>query len=103
MNEIKVVNPKESGVPDGVEGMVNCSFATFDLDSDGKPIKLKGMPELRPCKMMASYDDGIISFSVHQIGVMVSVRIDEVAQILYAAASTHKEAFDGKKNAAPQG
>ena len=103
MNEIKVINPKESGVPDGVEVMANCSFARFDLDRSGKPKRLKGTPELKPCKIMASYSDGIISFSVHQIGVMVSVRIDEVAAVLLAASSYNKEALNGKKDTAPKG
>lgn len=103
MNNIKVINPTPSEIPDGVEAMVNCSFAEFDLDADGKPEKLKKTPELRPCKMLASFKDGIISFSVHQIGFMVSVRIDEVATMLCAASTPFKEEPNDKKDTAPQG
>ena len=73
-----------SGIEDGVEVYVNSTVTHFNRKG-GKVTGINGM-DMVPCKMLASFDTGVLSISLRKgKAMMVSVRIDEVMELLKAA------------------
>lgn len=113
MSEIERVPLEVSGLHDAVELRANASVAFLKCDKNGTPVKLRKTPELHPCNVMASYEDGTLTVSVREIGVMVSIRLDEAMAVIREAAKAAldaadcqppaKEELDVKANAATQG
>lgn len=80
-----------SGVRDGVEMMAQTAMAVFEK-KEGEVVGIGNIGNL-PCKMMASYENGMFSISVRgNDPFMVSVRLDELMALLKAAADYHTEA-----------
>lgn len=107
MSEIKRVPVEVSGLRDAVELVASCSVVRLKT-KDGAVTGIRGQPQLHPCKIMASYEDGTLTISSPEIGTMVSVRLDEaMAVLMEAAAASHdakgEEETDVKKDAAAQG
>lgn len=85
MDNVTRVPENVSGVSDGVEAMASCAVSNFSLDSTGKPTAMKGMPEKFPCKLMASFERGTVSISAHGIGVMMTVRMEDILRVIEEA------------------
>lgn len=85
-SEIVNVPFDKAGVMDGVEMMAMCSVSTFKVE-EGQVTGLAGIATA-PCKIMASYENGIVSVSVRgEEPFMVSVRLDEMMALLQAASA----------------
>lgn len=86
MERLTRVPESVSGVPDGIEAMSVCAVSSFDIDKDGKPVNLIGLPQRCPCKMMASFSRGTVSISAHGTGIMMTVQMDDILKIIEEAA-----------------
>lgn len=88
---IKRLPKVEMGDPeDGVEMMAQCSVTNFAVSKN----KVTGVDSqlLANCKIMASFDNGVVSVSVRgENPFMVSVRLDELMSLLKETADYHKE------------
>lgn len=85
-SEIVNVTFEKAGVMDGVEMMAKCTVSTFKVE-DGKVTGIAGIATA-PCKIMASYENGIASVSVRgEAPFMLSVRLDEMMELLRAASA----------------
>lgn len=107
MSEIKRVSYEASGLHDAVELKANCSVVRV-ITNDGVVTGVRGKARLHPCKLMASYGEGILTISTPAIGMMLSIRLDEAMTVLMeAAAASHdakgEEVPDVEKDAATQG
>lgn len=94
---IRLVPQKESGVWDGVEAMVNSSVSKYT--TDGKQLTGIASTKMEPCKLLASYTNGVVTLSVRsEEPFSVSVRIDELMAVLKAAAESYHTMMEkGKK------
>lgn len=74
------------GIPeDGVEMLAKCTVTDFIVEK--KKVTGIGSQMLANCKMMASFDSGVVSISVRgRQPFMVSVRLDEMMALLKEAA-----------------
>lgn len=79
------VNPEISGRPDGVEAITSCVLTRFRVDPCGKPTELKEFPERCECKLMASHSNGTVSLSIQGVGEMVTIQLEDLANLLRAA------------------
>lgn len=79
---------------DGVELMAKCQMTNFAVKK--KKVVGVGSQHLANCKMMASFENGVVSISVRGgRPFMVSVRLDEMMELLKEAADYHNEKFEG--------
>ena len=74
-----------SGVADGVGGMTSCVATHFVLDAEGKPAGMKQFPKQYPCKLMATVTRGTVSISAHGLGVMMTLRLDDIQKLIEEA------------------
>ena len=78
---------------DGVELMAKCQMTNFTVKK--KEVVGIGSQYLANCKMMASFENGVVSISVRgSRPFMVSVRLDEMMALLKEAADYHNEKFE---------
>ena len=78
---------------DGVELMAKCQMTNFTVKK--KKVVGVGSQHLANCKMMASFENGVVSISVRGgRPFMVSVRLDEMMALLKEAADYHNEKFE---------
>lgn len=78
---------------DGVELMAKCQMTNFTVKK--KDVVGVGSQYLANCKMMASFENGVVSISVRgSRPFMVSVRLDEMMALLKEAADYHNEKFE---------
>lgn len=87
--------PKVSAVDpeDGVEMMAKCQITNFTVKK--QEVVGIGSQHLGNCKMMASFENGVVSISVRDSRpFMVSVRLDEMMALLKEAADYHNEKFE---------
>ena len=86
MNEIKRVIDPEKGPLDGVECEIQCVVTQFErIDENNKEISAQNT---LPCKMICSHSHGVASFSIYGgLDIMVSIRIDELVELLHAASN----------------
>ena len=78
---------------DGVELMAKCQMTNFTVKK--KEVVGVGSQYLANCKMMASFENGVVSISVRgSRPFMVSVRLDEMMALLKEAADYHNEKFE---------
>jgi len=76
------------GPPDGVEADVKCVFTEFTT-YDGKKT-IAGQNQM-PCHIICAYSEGTIGFSMREIDMMLTVRIDDLFEILKAAGQAAQE------------
>lgn len=90
MSEISRVPEKVSGVKDGVALDAQCSCTKFLED--------KLANQLLPCRMLASWENGVVSFTfdVDEHKQMVSVRLDELVALLGEANAARIDAQKGE-------
>lgn len=89
MSEIIRVPESVSGVKDGVSLEANCVYTKFEND------KMK--QQMLPCKLLASWENGVVSLSFEADGLrrMVGVRLDEMLALLGEASTARNEAQKG--------
>lgn len=81
------------GPNDGVELEAKCAITRF-TGENGKPESIESMA-IEQCKILASYELGTVSVSVHKDRpFMVSVRLDELMALLWAAADRKNNSED---------
>ena len=79
------VSPEISGRPDGVEVITSCVLSRFRVDHHGKLTELKEFPERHEGKLLASRSNGTVSLSVQGAGEMVTVQLEDLANLLREA------------------
>lgn len=90
MGTISRIPAELSDTPDGVEMMAKCNVTNFKIKN--KQVTGMGSQYLANCKLLASFDNGVLSVSVRtERPFIVSVRLDEVMALLKEAADYHKE------------
>ena len=89
MSEIKRLPEAMSGVKDAVSLEAKCSYMRLMKEKVGQ--------QVLNVTMMASWENGVLSLTYH-VGKqkqMVSVRLDEVMELLHQASEAFKEAHEG--------
>lgn len=93
---IRNVPKAESGLNDGVELFASANVTAFS-QKKGRISGIAGSG-IAKCRMMASYESGVVSISLRSgKPMMVSVRLDEMMALLQAAATRSIEAREEKK------
>ena len=90
MSEISRVPEEVGGVKDGVALDAQCSFTKLFED--------KAESQILPCRMLASWENGVMSvtFDVDEQKQMVSVRLDELLALLGEANEARIDAQKGE-------
>lgn len=90
MSEISRVPEEVSGVKDGVALDAQCSYTKF--------LEGKLANQLLPCRMLASWENGVVSFTfdADEQKQMVSVRLDELLALLGEANAARIDAQKGE-------
>ncbi len=84
-------------LPDAVDMAAQCNITQFKTGGKKQGVIGIGNQFLANCKIMASFENGVVSISVHsQRPFMVSVRLDEMMALLKEAADYHMEVTPGK-------
>ena len=91
MNTIERNTDPFKGPPDGVGAVVKCAITVFDYPVEGNAEKIVSGQTDMDCKILCSFDEGVISFSMQDAGLMLTVRMDELMAIMKAAADAAKE------------
>ena len=104
MNEIKRNRDPIKGPPDGVEADVKCVITVFERKKrkGDSPILVKRKvtaQSVEQVRVLCAYTEGTISFSMHSADTMLTLRVDELVEILKAAA----EASRDHRGSLPQG
>ncbi len=95
LGEVRKVPIEESGVADSVEMMVNSNIMTI-VHKGKQPVGLRNIGVI-PCKILTSYENGVISFSVRgERPFILSVRLDETMTLIQAASERHHEATSNR-------
>jgi len=86
------------GSTDGVMALVQCNVAQFDRQAEkGRGRKrervLKAQSNM-PCRIKASYSEGTVGFSIREIDLLITVRLDELMEVLKEAAEFHQSFRD---------
>lgn len=77
---------KENGEPmDLVKHDIRAAWTKFVVNGKKQTCRMKSQGTL-DCRVMASYDDGVVSITVPSKATMVSVRLDELTAILHEAS-----------------
>lgn len=97
MSEIRRVPIEVSGVPDGVELQANCAVSRYRA-RHCSVIGIKGTPRVYPCRIMASFTNTTMSISVPHTAFSVTVRLDEVMDVLKEASDYHHDLEANKEN-----
>lgn len=93
---IRNVPKSKSGVNDGVELFAKATVTSFA--SKGKQVTGISGAGVADCRMLASYETGVVSISLRSgKPLMVSVRLDEMMALLQAAATRSAEVREKKK------
>lgn len=93
MSKVVRVPPEVSGVPDAVELYANCSVVRYRTQNN-VVVGCKDCGQLHPCRIMASYAQGIFTVSVPETGFAVSVRMDETMAVMKEAADASRDAVE---------
>jgi len=114
MSEIIRNTDPEKGPVDCVELEAMCAYSHFTRNKNGVAVGMKSQSTSQ-CKIMASYETGVVSVLVKNVGenedgdaveIMVAVLIDEIMALLHAAsiaAAQRKEESDAEEDTTPQG
>ena len=70
------------GPPDGVETDINCVVTQFSGEGGEREIQSQ---IVMPCHVGSAYSEGTIFFSLRDINLMLTVRLDELLEIHIAA------------------
>ncbi len=95
LGTVTVNEDPNEGPLDGAGAEVLVARTTFCEDSEGKPIMRQKTMDGR---IKASYELGVVSISVPEEGIMLTARIDEMMQVMFASAGAYKKLHpeDGK-------
>jgi hypothetical protein len=91
MSKIVRVPEDVSGKRDAVEMMTECATANFALDGAGESVSIAGPINKHSCKIMASVSNGTVSISARGVGTMITVRMDELADVINAAIEANED------------
>jgi len=84
--KVTVNTDEQQGPLDGASAVVNMVKTVFPQEENGKMVQTA-----LPARLMASYELGICSITSIDEKVMFTVRLDEMAQVLYASAQACKK------------
>ena len=91
MNTIERNTDPFKGPPDGVSAVVKCAVTMFDHPAeDGGEEVMSGQTNM-DCRILCSFNEGVISFSMLDAGMMLTVRTDELMAIMQVAAGAARE------------
>jgi hypothetical protein len=96
MEKIKRVADVSEGPPDGVTAETQCVVTRFGHAKEkgsiknGSKVAIKSQA-VAQCNIACAYSEGTIAFSVREINQMYTIRIDELYEILKAAAEASRE------------
>jgi len=95
MGRIKQVTDPKEGSLDGVTADIKCVITQFDKGkqkgkSDGTVQKVIKSQSVIPCHILCAYSNGTVGFSMRQLDLMLTVRLDELMEILRAAAEANQ-------------
>jgi hypothetical protein len=97
MNKIKRITDPLEGPPDGVMADVQCVLTQFETkeatESEETQRTMTGQGQTT-CHVFCAYSDGTIGFSLRDIDLMISLRIDELYAILAVASQAANELTD---------
>ena len=96
MTEIRRNTDLVNGPEDGVEVDVNCIVTKFE---DVSQAEGNISQEQAQCHVVCSYSEGLIGFSVRSMNLMLTVRMDELMEVMVAAG---KAAWDVRGEEDPQ-
>lgn len=89
MGNIKRNTDPLKGPPDGVESEVKCVVVAFPTSKEKDDQVFDS--HVMPCKIMCAYSGGTIGFSMREMNIMFSVRMDELFEVLRSAAEASQE------------
>lgn len=92
-NTVTVNDNPEMGPLDGANAKVFLSKTVFDKDAGtGEDDGLNKFTQKKvEGNIKASYELGVVSFSIPEEGLMISARLDEVMQVLFASAGAYRK------------
>ena len=88
--EVVVNTDPNNGPLDGASAKVN--LARFIFNDDGQTFKHKVLEG----NIKASYEIGTVSISVPEEKIMLAVRLDEIMQVMFAAAGAYRKLEEEK-------
>ena len=88
--EVVVNTDPKNGPLDGASAKVN--VARFIFNDDGQTFKHKVLEG----NIKASYEIGTVSISVPEEKIMLAVRLDEIMQVMFAAAGAYRKLEEEK-------
>lgn len=88
--EVVVNTDPKNGPLDGASAKVN--VARFIFNDDGQTFK----PKVLEGNIKASYEIGTVSISVPEEKIMLAVRLDEIMQVMFAAAGAYRKLEEEK-------
>jgi hypothetical protein len=84
-----------SGPIDGVEAEIGCVVTSFK-DGIGGKRAIRGQ-KAHQCRALCSCSEGVLSLSVRKLGAMITIRLDEAAEMIKAAVAASAEAGRDKE------
>lgn len=87
LSEVHVNTDPNAGPLDGAEATVFVAKTRFGKDAEGKTVFKQRRME---GNLKASYSLGVVSISIPGERLMLSVRIDEMMQVMFASAGAYK-------------
>ncbi len=93
-NTVTVNDNPEMGPLDGANAHVFLSKTVFekeDSEKDGDESRNKFTQVKLEGNIKASYELGVVSFSIPEEGLMISARLDEVMQVLFTSAGAYRK------------
>lgn len=104
-NTVTVNDNPEMGPLDGANARVFLSKTVFDKDAG--TVEDDGLNKFTQKKVegniKASYELGVVSFSIPEEGLMVTARLDEVMQVLFASAGAYRKLHGDKQGGGDDG
>lgn len=92
-NTVTVNDNPEMGPLDGANARVFLSKTVFDEDagtSENGDVNKFTQKKVEG-NIKASYELGVVSFSIPEEGLMITARLDEVMQVLFASAGAYRK------------
>jgi hypothetical protein len=91
MNKINRIADPLQGPPDGIEADIKCVVTKFKRPKKKDMQKTIESQAVMDCGVLCAYSDGTIGFSMRDIDLMITVRVDELFEILKEASAAAQE------------